>query len=302
MAIASTIVRIYSDALCQNLVTSASGTTSLTQTVSVSGLNASTTYYAKAFATNTDNLTGESAVFSFSTAATGYVFSNYSVEYENDFDTLFAAVDVAGPAGTHFIECGVEFCTNSQFSGNVISASNTSSPADFFSGDVTGFAEHTTYYYRFFADSTEYGYQTFAPQNNTITTLYDEPTLTITASSVTDVTAAVTFSYVGNYPVDTTTYSNMNAFYKVDGSGTTPITLQFRDLDNNVPETLYFSGLTPNTTYYVEWNVEMYSGETYEKEITQAITFTTLGATPVVTITGVSNITPSGADINLNIS
>lgn len=301
MAIASTIVRIYSDALCQNLVTSASGTTSLTQSVSVSGLNASTTYYAKAFATNSDNLTGESSVFTFSTAATGYVFSNYSVEYENDFDTLFVAVDVAGPAGTHFIECGVEFCTNSQFSGNVISDSNTSASANFFSGDVTGFAEHTTYYYRFFADSTEYGYQTFAPQNNTITTLYDKPTLTITASSVTDVTAAVTFSYVGNYPVDTTTYSNMNAFFMVDGGGTST-TLTFRDLDNNVPETLYFSGLQPNTTYYVEWNVTLYPNETYEEEITQSIRFTTLSATPVVTITGVSNITPSGADINLSIS
>lgn len=298
MAIASTIVRIYSDALCQNLVTSASGTTDLTQTINVSGLNPSTTYYAKAFATNTDNLTGESAVYSFSTAATGYVFSNHYVSYESSFDTLEVGVDVAGPSGTHFVECGVEFCTNSQFSGNVISASNTTSPANFFSGDVTGFAEHTTYYYRFFADSTEYGYQTFTPTNNTITTLYDEPTLGITASSVTDTTAAVTFSYTGNYPIDTVNYSDVHAYYMVNGGSPSSATyLQFATLDNNVPETLNLSGLTPNTTYFVEINVDFYDGE-----VTQSITFNTLGATPVVTITGVSNITPSGADISITVS
>lgn len=303
MAIASTIVRIYSDALCQNLVTSQAGTTSSTQTVNVTGLNANTTYYAKAFATDTNNLTGESSAYSFSTAATGYVFSNYFVAYESSYDTLEVGVDVAGPLGTHFTECGVEFCTNSHFTGTIISDSNTSGSANFFSGDVSGFSEHTTYYYRFFANSTEYGLQTFTPQNNIITTLYDEPTLTITTSDITDNSATITLSYIGNYPVDTINFSNMQAYYMVNGG--TPgseIFLHFRDLDNGVPESFPLSGLQPNTTYYVEWDVTLDPGETYERVLEPHITFTTLPLRPTVVISGVENITPSSADVNLSIS
>lgn len=303
MSIVSSALKIYSDSGLQHLVTTIAGTTALSQTLNVTGLSSNTAYWAQAEATDDHNQTGYSTAQMFTTAATSYVFTNDSVEYENDFDTLFAAVDVAGPAGTTFTECGVQFCLNSNFSGQILSGVNTAGAANFFSGDVSGFNENTTYYYRFYATSTQYGTQTYTPQNNTITTLYDEPTLTITASSVANTTADVTFSYVGNYPVDTATYSNMNAFWMVNGAQpSSATTVQFGLLDNNVPETIHLSGLQPNTTYYVEWNVTLDPGETWEREITAYTTFTTLPSIPTVTISTINNITPSSADISITIS
>ncbi len=292
MAITSSRVKIYSNSTLTNLVTTVNGTTSLTQAITVSNLNSSTTYWAVAEATDNNNLTGYSVAQMFTTAGASYVFSNETVEYESSYDTLFVGVDV-GPSGMTFTECGVQFALTSDFTGNLITATNNS---NYFSGDVTGFSEHTTYYYRFFATTAAYGTQYYTPQNNTITTHYDEPILGITASSVTDNTANLTFSYTGNYPIDTVNYSDVHAYYMVDG-GSTYTTLQFAILDNNVPETIHLSGLQPNTTYFVEINVDFYDGE-----VTQSITFTTLGARPSVTITGVTDITPNSATIGLSIS
>ena len=294
MSIVSSKVKIYSNAALTNLVATVNGTTSLTQTLTVTGLNATTNYWAVAEATDDNGLTGYSAAQMFTTAAASYVFTNDSVEYENDFDTLFAAVDVAGPIDAHFTECGVQFALASDFSGTLITGSNTTSPANFFSGNVTGFAEHTTYYYRFFATSTEYGTQTYVPQNNTITTHYDEPTLTISSSNVPDTTATVTFLYSGNMPVDA--QSMDGTLGRRDGQGATTI-LQFDHLTAGVPEVMNFSGLTPNTEYAVTWDVAYYDGE-----VSQIHYFTTLGARPSVAITGVTNITPSGADVGISIS
>lgn len=294
MSIVSTKVKIYSNEALTNLVATVNGTTSLTQTLTITGLNSSTTYWAVAEATDNNNLTGYSVAQMFTTAGASYVFSNETVQYESSYDTLFVGVDV-GPSGMTFTECGVQFALNSDFSGTLITATNNN---NFFSGDVTGFSEHTTYYYRFFATTTEYGTQYYTPTNNSITTHYDEPTLGITASSVTDNTASLTFSYTGNYPIDTVNYSDVHAYYMVDGASPSSATyLQFATLDNNVPETLHLSGLQSNTTYYVEINVDFYDGE-----VTQSITFTTLGARPSVAITGISNITPSGADVGISIS
>jgi len=292
MSIVSSKVKIYSNAALSNLVATVNGTTSLTQTLTVTGLNSSTQYWAVAEATDDNNLTGYSVAQMFTTAGASYVFSNETVEYESSYDTLFVGVDV-GPSGMTFTECGVQFALTSDFSGNLITATNNN---NFFSGDVTGFSEHTTYYYRFFATTAAYGTQYYAPQNNTITTHYDEPTLAITASAITDNEASLTFSYTGDYPIDTVNYSDVHAYYMVNG-GSTYTTLQFARLDNNVPETLHLTGLQANTTYFVEINVDFYDGE-----VTQSITFTTLGARPSVAITGISNITPSGATVGLSIS
>lgn len=294
MSIVSSKVKIYSNAALTNLVATVNGTTSLTQTLTVTGLNSSTQYWAVAEATDDNNLTGYSVAQMFTTAGASYVFSNETVEYESSYDTLFVGVDV-GPSGMTFTECGVQFALNSDFSGTLITATNNN---NFFSDDVTGFSEHTTYYYRFFATTAAYGTQYYTPTNNSITTHYDEPTMSITASAITDNEASLTFSYIGGYPLDTVNYSNISAYFMVDGGSPSSATyVQFATLDNNVPETLNLTGLQPNTRYYVEMDLDFYDGE-----LTQTTTFTTLVARPSVAITGVTNITPSGADVGISIS
>lgn len=292
MSIVSSSVKIYSNAACtdQYLVATVAGTTSLTQSIAVTGLNPSTNYWAKAFATDNNGLVGESLPQSFATIAATYIFVG-TVGYTNSYDTLDCDVQVSC-AGATFTDCGIQFSTTSDFSGQIISGHDTTSS---FVDEVTGFAEHTTYYYRYYATSTEYGGPFYyTPSNNTITTMYDEPSLTITSSNVTDTTATVSFLYTGNMPVDPTAMSGVIA---IQGGGGTQITVDFEHLVAGTAMPVSLSGLTPNTTYAVTWDVEYYS-----TEVSQVTTFTTLPAAPTVSITSVTNITPSGATVNLTIS
>lgn len=288
MSIVSSQVKIYSNADCtdQYLVTTVSGTTSLTQSIVVTGLNASTNYWAKAFATDNNGLVGESLAQSFSTAATTYIFSNDSVEYESSFDTLFVAVDVSGPTGATFTECGVQFALTNDFSGTLITATNNN---NYFSGDVTGFSENTTYYYRFFATTTEYGTQTFAPSQNTITTLYAEPVLSVSVSNRTDTSAEYRVIYSGNYPVTNLTL----AIAEIGGEWQD---IQIENMSGTQTGLIPYT-LTPNTTYNLEFGCDYYDGNP-----TASCSFTTLAARPVVRVTGVDNITPSSADISIAVS
>ena len=292
MSIVSSRVKIYSDVSLTQLVATVNGSTSAVQSLVVTGLNPSTNYWAVAEATDSNGLTGYSAAQAFATAAATYVFQGV-VGYSSAYDTLDCDIQVSC-AGATFTACGIQFSTTSDFSGSIISGSNTTPPADDFVDEVSGFAEHTTYYYRYFATSNEYGTQYYAPPANTITTHYAEPVLSISHSNVTDTTAIVSCTYTGNMPVDPLAMNGQ--IVRHDGQGS-PIPLQFDHLVAGTPENFNLSGLSPNTQYDVEWNVEYYDGE-----ITQSDSFTTLAARPSVSITGVTNITPSGATVGISIS
>ena len=285
MAITSSAVKIYSDAACQNLVATFNGTTAASQAISITGLSAETTYYARAEATDSNGLTGFSAVQSFATAATGYTWTGDGVMYSSTYDTLDVDIQ-AHCAGATFTQCGIEFSTNSHFTGTIISDYKVS---DDYVDDISGFAEHTTYYYRYFATTTEYGTQYYVPQNNIITTLYAEPVLSVSVSNITDTSAVYTINYSGNYPV-----TNLSLAIAERGGQSQDI--QIQNMSGTQSETIPYV-LTPNTTYDLELSCDYYTGE-----VTETATFTTLSARPTVAISSVSNITPSGATVNITIS
>lgn len=287
--IVSSKIQVYSDSQCTQLVATVSGTTAASQTLNVTGLNPNTTYYVVASAIDNNGLEGFSSVANFTTASANYSFVG-SVGYSSVYDTLDAEV-TATCAGATFTACGIEFATNSQFTGTLISGQYAGPTFD---DEITGFAENTTYYYRYFATTTEAGTQYHVPQNNTITTRYDEPTLTITHSNVSDTSAVITLTYNGNYPID---INNMNATVREHGGGGTPIGLELDNMTTGVPEAFTITSLTPNTQYDIEWNVDYYTGE-----ITQNDTFTTYPSRPTVTIGSITNITPSSATIPITIS
>lgn len=290
MSIVSSRVKIYSDVSLTQLVATVNGSTAASQAIAVTGLNPSTNYWAVAEATDNNGLVGTSVAQAFSTAAATYVFSNYSVNYESSYDTLEVGVDVSGPLDATFIECGVQFSTTSDFSGTLITGSNTtSSPANFFSGDVSGFAENTTYYYKFFAVSSEYGRKEYIPQNNTIRTHYAQPVLSVSVSNITDTSAVYTINYSGNYPVT-------NLSLAIAESGGQWQDIQIDNMSGTQTGLIPYT-LTPNTTYDLKVACDYYSGNP-----TESCSFTTLAARPTVTITSVSNVTPSGATVNITIS
>ena len=292
MSIVSSKVKIYSDSALTVLVATVNGTTSLTQTIAVTGLNPSTQYWVQAEAEDNNGLTGYSPSSTFTTAAANYVFSGSGVSYSSSYNLL--DVDIAVTcAGATFTACGIQFCTASDFSGSIISGVNTTAPANDFVDEVGGFAENTLYYYRYYATSAEYGTQYFAPQNNTITTHYAQPVITVTHSNVTDTTATVTATYTGNMPLDV-----VNAIFGYHVHGQSSI--QYLNIDNMVAGTPYsvnLSGLTPNTQYDIE-----FTHPYYDTNITATDTMTTLPSRPVITITGVSDITPSSATIGISIA
>lgn len=294
MAIASVNLKIYSDASAQTLVATYPGTTATTQTISATGLSATTQYYAVVEATDSNGLVGRSAVQSFTTAAATYTFSGTGVTYSTrGYQYLTVNISVTGTGSPTFTECGIEFSTNSSFTGTLITGSNTTPPANDFVDQVSGFAEHTTYYYRYFAVSTQYGRQTYVPSGNTITTHYAEPQVTISVSNITDTDAQYTLTYTGNYPV-----TNLQLTITPDGGSYDYIQVQnMSGTQTGSIASDWGHILVPNTEYYLEATAEYYGDEALGN-----CTFRTLPARPSVAISSVSNITPTSADINISIS
>ena len=134
---------------------------------------------------------------------------------------------------------------------------------------VTGLSEHTNYWAKAEATNTDSLTETSAAYP--LQTLWNEPVITVTSSNVTQTSATLTFTYTGNYPIDTSNYSDVHATFGVDGQSGTDV--QFGVLQNGTPEVLNLTNLTPNTTYYADFAVDYYDGE-----VTDYITFTT--ATP----------------------
>lgn len=293
--IASSRVKIYSDVSLTQLVATVNGSTAASQAIAVTGLNPSTNYWAVAEATDSNGLTGTSAAQTFATSAATYVFSGSGVTYSSSYDTLDVDIAVACQGAT-FTACGIQFSTTSDFSGSIISGVNTTPPANDFVDEVSGFSEHTTYYYRYYATSTEFGTQYYAPTGNTVTTRYDEPVVTcgITSGTITDTNATAWINYAGNYPV-----TNLSLTITAQGGSAEYIQIQNMsglqgglDLTQNLGHPL-----TPNTTYTLQGTADYYT------PIPPATaTFTTLPARPSIVISSVSDITPSGATVNISIS
>lgn len=155
-----------------------------------------------------------------------------------------------------------------------------------------GLRENTQYWAQ--AEATNSGGVTGKSVAQTFTTLYNEPTLSITTSNVTHTTATVNFLYTGNMPVDPTA---MSAEIKAVGAQTGQ-SVQFDYLSAGTPMPVNLTGLTPSTTYSVSWDVDYYDGE-----VSKFATFTTSARpAPTVAITGVNNVTPISADIELLIT
>jgi len=250
--IQDTILTVYADNGHSQIVWQQHGTNEDTQTMTVTGLRPDTFYWATVTATDAQGNEGESQTRQFKTAI--YEFTG-TVSYTGDYDTLHATVQVTCNGAT-FTETGIEFSTSPDFEGDVISANNTTAPADTFNGNVSGFAENTLYYIRYYATS-DFGTQYYTPTPNTITTRIAPPVLTITEVSSTPDTLTLSFLYSGLYPYDGY-YSCMIGL--ADDSGQ-PIPVDLDNLQPNTPEIVTVENLRVGSEYFVSWDVNYYEDE-----------------------------------------
>ena len=242
-------------------------------TSSMSGLAPNTTYYVRAYATNTVGTAYGNQV-SFTTPSFVIAIITTSAS-----DITAVSATSGGSFSSSFVisESGVCWSTSS----NPTTADYTSydwNPTSPFTSSISGLAPNTTYYLRAFAAASNG--PTYYGNELSFTT----PTL-VTTTAVTDITA---FSATSGGALSTTqNIGNKGVCWSTSANPTTAD--NFTQDWGSSPFTSSMSGLAPNTTYYVR-AFASYNGQTYYGN---ELSFTTEAF--VITTTAVTDITAFSA-------
>jgi len=238
-------LKLYSDPELTHVEAefTASGTTS-PQTIPMSGLDSATRYYAVAYATDDNGVTGQSEPIQFRTLEASVTVSGY-VRYGATYDVLQYDVQYTDGDNYTLVAKGVEFSTQMDFHSDVQTFVYPSGATGW--QNASPFDANTLYYFRFFSEFEEIGRVYGQPDQNTITTMYAMPVFTIITDSVGENDAQITISYTGDYPID---YNSLQGSV-VGGTGDV-MSLQLDNLTPTHPETITLSGLDASTLYEVE--------------------------------------------------
>jgi hypothetical protein len=207
----------------------------------ISGLAPNTTYYVRAFATNSVGTAYGNQV-SFTTPA--FVITTTAV---SDI-TIFSATSGGAVSDQNLNVLGVCWSTSSNptIANNV--TQDWGSP---FTSFISGLAPNTSYYVRAYA--TAFNGQTYYGNQVSFTT----PTLVITTAAVSQIMGCLATS--GGVVSD----QNLNVWGVCWSTSSNPTTANDVTQDGGSPFTSSISGLTPNTTYYVRAYATDYNGVTY---------------------------------------
>lgn len=284
-----------SPTVANNKTSNGSGANSYSS--SISGLSHGTTYYVRAYATNSIGTSYGNQVSFATKPATIPVISSTTIASSITQTTAISGGSISSDGGASVTIRGV--CWSSATSTPTIADSKTSDGNGIgtFSSNLTGLQASTTYYYRAYATNsagTSYG-TTRSFLTNSITTATISSTTSATSITQTTAVSGGTISIDGGSVVtsrgicwssSTTSPTTSLSTKTVDGSGIGTFT-----------STL--SGLTASTTYYVRAYATNSIGTvygSYKSFTTSALTTPTLSATTSATsITTTSAI--SGGNI-----
>jgi hypothetical protein len=240
------------------------GTGTGAYTSSISGLNANTTYYIRAYATNSAGTSYGNLLGFTTTAATLPILSTNSATSITQ-TTALSGGNITSDGGAGITQRGV--CWSMTTNPTIInSKTNDGTGVGAFSSNISGLNPNTTYYVRAYATNsvgTSYGSQII------LTTIANLPTLT--TSTVTTITQT-TSNCGGNIS------SNGGASVTQRGvcwnTSPTPTILNNKTNDGTGSGsfTSAMTGLTPSTTYYTRAYATNSAGTGYGNEIN----FTTL--------------------------
>jgi len=249
-------------------------------TSNITGLSNGTTYYVRAYATNSLG-TSYGNEISFRTLAVLPTITTTSINSITE-NKAYSGGTVTTTGGAAITAQGVCWSTTT---GPTIADNKTnngtSSP---FTSTITGLNYATTYYVRAYATNsvgTSYG------NEKSFTTLAIAPTVTTTAISSITVTSASSGGTVTSTGGDAITEQGV-----CWSTTTAPTTADNKTTDGtSSPFASSITGLAYATTYYVRSYATNSIGTSYGSEIS----FTTLAVSPTVTTTAISTITSSTA-------
>ncbi len=270
----------------QNTVSSGSFSSAL------SGLTQNTTYYVRAYATNSAGTAyGNEQSFTTTNTTTDVVLPIITTFAVSSITTTSASSGgaVTSDGGGTLSAWGVCWST----SANPILANSflqNNGSAGFFSSALSGLTPNTTYYLRAYATNsagTAYGNEQSFTTTDTNVVL---PTITTRAVS------AITTNSASSGATITSDGGAALSAWGVCWSTSTNPTLANSFLQHNVSTTIFgsaLSGLTQNTTYYVRAYATNSAGTAYGNEQS----FTTLPIVlPIVTTTAIFAITSNSAN------
>jgi len=255
-----------------------------TQTVSLSGLSPNTPYTVRVYATNSAG-TGTSSINSFTTGQAQMAVEVTQAQVSNVNNIIDATSRATYDSSITLIHNNVELWENNSHTGTAYE-SNTGY-TDTYTNNLAHANPDETYYV--------FGHVTY--------TIGSDPTVLEAWSAPVTVTTYSLLSF-GNI---TTTNDSASIPYSVSGvalsddiayssdGGTTWSTIPVSTLSGG---TLTLSSLTPNTTYSLRGRCQSTAG--WQAYVTT--TFTTTNVLPTVTVSSVTNITPTEAQVNLTIS
>lgn len=256
----------------------------------VSGLSASTTYYARAYATNRNGTYYASNIVSFTTTDGTPTVTTENVTNITS-TTAKSGGNVTNNGGHTVTARGI--CWNTIGSPDLNDQHTTNGNGNgSFTSNMTNLIINTTYFVRAYATNshgTSYGNEvTFTTSNGSASITLSNPT-SITATSAScnanitdDGGAAITER---GFCWSTSQYPTISDSHTAVGSGIGSFNA-------------WLSGLMPSTTYYVRAYAINAAGASYSNQVT----FTTDNGLPTVTTGSVSNITANSATCSGNVT
>jgi hypothetical protein len=269
-------------------VASSGGTGSYT--VSMTGLTANTTYYVRAYATNSAG-TAYGAEVSFTTSQNVTTPTVTTSQVTNITQTTATGGgNVTSDGGATVTQRGVCWSTSHNPTTSSSHAAASSGGTGSFTVSMTGLTANTTYYVRAYATNsagTAYGTEVSFTTGQNITTP------TVTTSQVTNI-AQTTATGGGNVTSDGgATVTQRGICWSTSHNPTTSSSHAAASSGGMGSYTVSMTGLTANTTYYVRAYATNSAGTAYGTEVS----FTTSQnvTTPTVTTSQVTDITQTTA-------
>lgn len=256
----------------------------------ITGLNSSTTYYARAYATNRNGTYYASNIVSFTTE-NGLPTVTTTDVTDITSSTAKSGGNVTNNGGFEVTARGV--CWNTMGSPDLNDLHTTNGNGNgTFTSNITGLQLGTTYYVRAYATNskgTTYGAEkTFTTPSGSVTINFSQPT-NVTASSAT-CTAEITDD--GGAPIAFRGFCWSTSQYPTSDGNHVELGMGSGSFYSTI------TGLQPSTTYYIRAYATNGAGTHYSTQQT----ITTTSGLPVVTTGTVSSITATSAVCSGNVT